>query len=79
MQRQAQVSGISAENRMLIFLTGDLKDWVKLNIKYDVGSCFGAYTESLIKIRHELAEKDSVGGWRMLRVPDWRLGGWSHI
>ena len=56
-QRQAQLSGISAENRMLIFLTGDLKDWVKLNIKDDVGICYGAYPESLVKVRYDFTDK----------------------
>jgi hypothetical protein len=39
------------------FLTDDLKDCVKLKIKDDVGDCQGTYPESLIKIRHDLAEK----------------------
>ena len=39
------------------FLTGDLKDCVKLNIKDDVGDFQGTYPESLMKIRHDLAEK----------------------
>ena len=56
-----------------------MKGWVKFNFKDDVGSCEGAYPESLIKIKHDLAEKASVGGWRTLRVPDWRLEGWSHL
>ncbi len=38
------------------YLTGDLKGWVKLNFKDEVGSCYGAYPESLIKIGHALAE-----------------------
>ena len=41
----------------LSFLTGDLKDCVKLNIGDDVGDCQGTYPESLTKIRHDLAEK----------------------
>ena len=41
----------------LSFLTGDLKDCVKLNIKDDVGDCQGTYPGSFIKIRHDLAEK----------------------
>ena len=45
----------------LSFLTGDLKDCVKLNIEVDVGDCQGTYTESLIKIRHDLAEKGYFG------------------
>ena len=40
-----------------LFLTGDLKDCVKLNIEDDVGDCQGTYPESLINIRHDLAEK----------------------
>ena len=28
-----------------------------------------------MKIRHDLAEKGEGGTWRMLMVPDWRLGG----
>ena len=42
------------------FLTGDLKDCVKLNIEDDVGDCQGTCTESLIKIRHDLAEIGKV-------------------
>ena len=33
-----------------------------MNIKYDVGGCYGAYPESLIKIGHDLAQKGGVGG-----------------
>ena len=38
-----------------------MKECVKLNIKDDVGSFQGTYPESLIKIRHYLAEKGEVG------------------
>ena len=33
-----------------------------MNIKDDVGICYWAYPESLIMIRHDLAEKANVGG-----------------
>ena len=48
---------------------------MKLNIKDDVGDCQGTYPESLIKIRHDLAEKGEGGTWSMLMVPDWRFRG----
>ena len=47
-----------------MFLKGDLKDCVKLNIENIVGDCQGSYPESLIKIRHDLAEKDKLGTWK---------------
>ena len=28
---------------------------------------------------HDLAEKAYDGGWRTLRVPDWRLEGWGYL
>ena len=34
---------------------------VKLNIKYEVISCLGAYPKNLIKIGHDLTEKVKVG------------------
>ena len=42
---------------MLMVPEWRLKDWVKLNIKHDVGSCKVAYPESLIEIGHNLLEK----------------------
>ena len=39
-------------------MTEYLKDCVKLNIKDDVGNYQGIYPESLIDIRHDLAEKE---------------------
>ena len=44
-----------------MFLIGDLKDCVKLNIKDDLGSCLGTYSESLIKIDMIWQIKDKPG------------------
>ena len=52
---------------------------MKFNNKDDVGSCKGAYPESLIKIRHDLRREHKLGAWMMLRVPGWSLEGWGHL
>ena len=44
-----------------MFLTGDLKDLVTLNIEDEVGNCKGAYPESLINIEHDLTLKGRWG------------------
>ena len=48
-----------------------LEAWghLELNIKDDVVGCWGAYTESLINIGHDLAKKTKLGGLRDIEVP----------
>ena len=63
----------------LWFLNGDLKDGVIFDIIDHIDSWYGRYPEMFIKIRYDLAEKEEGRTWRMLMVPDWRLGGWVHL
>ena len=64
------------------FLTGDLQDMVILDVLDDLILPQGRYPESFVLISLlEVCQEGGVlyeGTWRMLRVPDWRLGGHGH-
>ena len=55
------------------FLTGDLEDGGPLYIIDHVGRWYGRYPESLMKIRHDMAEKKLVPGgrWVLAKFKEW--------
>ena len=64
------------------FLTGDLKDWVIIEIRdlHDMWflTCVPNFSSlACLEVPQEPARPRSHT-WRTLKVPDWRLGGWGH-
>ncbi len=55
-----------------MFLIGDLEDGVTFDIIYHVDRWLGRYPESLMKIRHDLAQKKLFSGGGL----GWG-GGWG--
>ena len=64
------------------FLTGELEDRVILDVMDDLGRPQGRYSENFVFISVlEVCQEWGVengGTWRILRVPDRRLGGHGH-
>ena len=65
-----------------MFLTEYLEDMVIPDVLFDLILPQGKYPESLVLISVlEVCQEWWVkngGTWRILRVPDWRLGGHDH-